>query len=131
LCYFLNILPKPPGIWGVAMSSQFLGFVSFRKASRAMRKMRRRCPEVELLESLTLLSGLGLAAHQASAPLPNPLPLMGTVHGTFKANAAGSTTVTGSGVLNPLGKVTKLSGGSVANGTTGGLGNLTVSTKQG
>src|SRR5947209_7150962 len=97
-----------------------------------MRKKTHRRPEVERLESMTLLSGMAGMAHQAAAPVtfPHPLSLTGTVSGTLKTKGAGSSSVKASGALSPLGQV-KLSGGVSGNGTTGEVGNLTVTTKQG
>jgi hypothetical protein len=54
-----------------------------------MRKsMIRRRPEVEMLESMTLLSSIAAEAHPtvvtlvAKTEIPNPLKLRGTLHGT-------------------------------------------------
>jgi hypothetical protein len=101
-----------------------------------MRKVFHRRPEVEPLESLALLSTLTVAAHTppeamvAKVALPNPLPLSGSLHGTFRMNGAGtSSTYSGSGSLSSIGKVTA-SGGANINGSNGS-GNLSLSAKQG
>jgi hypothetical protein len=79
----------------------------FRKASRAMRKTTRRRPEVEALESMTLLSGVSGAVHEAAATVPNPMHLSGTLKGTFVPQGPTSGLLEkGSGTFNkPFGKV--------------------------
>jgi len=79
--------------------------------------MRRR-PEVELLESMTLLSGVAVA-------FPHPLVLTGSDHGTYQVKATGTTTK-GSGSVSPLGHVTT-SGKSIS----GGVGTVTLTSKAG
>jgi hypothetical protein len=94
-----------------------------------MRKKRERCLEVESLESMTLLSGMAGAAYKAA--VPNPLHLVGSIHGTVTMmKSTGSTSVNASGNLTPIGKVTftgKLPPASV----TATTGNLNLTTKQG
>jgi hypothetical protein len=84
----------------------------------------KRCPEVEQFESMMLLSGAG------GAPLPNPLILTGSIHGSYHVVGTVSHS-TGSGTLASLGKVsetgtTTLTGGS-AKITSSKLGTLTLS----
>jgi hypothetical protein len=103
-----------------------------------MRKVLRRRPEVEPLESLALLSG-GMSAAPAALEalvakskivVPNPLHLSGTVHGTFRqAGQSGTSTFSGSGSLSPLGKVTV--SGSLNINTVAQGGQLTLSATQG
>ena len=78
--------------------------------------MRRR-PEVENLESLTLLSSMVGKAHHAAAalvatpgpPLPNPLHLSGGANGSYQFAAGPTARINGSGSIGPIGKV-RLSG---------------------
>ena len=65
-----------------------------------MRKTIRRRPEVETLESMTLLSGVAAAAHPVAAL--TSVELSGTVKGTLSASGK----VKGSGSLSPVGKIT-------------------------
>jgi hypothetical protein len=89
-----------------------------------MRKRTRRRPEVETLESMTLLSGITVAAEHPVAALaktpsfPNPLILNGTLHGTLTAKGS-SELLKASGNLKPIGKVS-FSGSEPAS-TTGVL----------
>jgi hypothetical protein len=71
------------------------------------RKTLRRRPEVEALESMTLLSGMAGAVHEAATAVPNPLNLTGSVHGfvTAKSPSAPTGTVNASGTVSPVGKV--------------------------
>jgi hypothetical protein len=86
--------------------------VTLPKEDRAMRKRMSRRPEVETLESMTLLSGIGIAgggghAVQAlakTAPLPNPLVLTGTLTGNIQTKK-GHHLLSVKGNLSPIGKV--------------------------
>jgi len=89
-----------------------------------MGKIFKRRPEVERLESMTLLSGMAAAAH--SAAIPNPLHLTGSVHGTYQLEGTGSTSKA-SGSISPLGHITD--SGSVSH--IDGLGTVTMTAKQG
>jgi len=65
-----------------------------------MRKTMRRRPEVETLESMTLLSGVAAVAHQVVAL--TSVELLGTVKGALSAGG----TLKGTGSLSPVGKIT-------------------------
>ena len=121
LYYSLTILPRPPR--GLNFYRLSYGLAHYRKVSDGMRKMVSRRPVVETLESLTLLSGLGGASHHASgraavvAPLPNPLHLTGSLNGSYTVKGS-RPSATGSGSVDPLGKV-KISGAGLVLGTSG------------
>jgi hypothetical protein len=75
-------------------------------------KVRHWRPEVERLEPVTLLSGIAGEAHApalaeptAGVSLPNPLPLIGSLHGQAHTGFT-SFTATGSGSFRGVGKVT-------------------------
>jgi hypothetical protein len=92
---------------------------------------KRQCwrPQVETLESMTLLSGIaagGTPAVQAAkiAPLPNPLVLSGTVTGTLQT-VRHHHLLKVSGNLSPIGKVS-FSTTAPPTGLTGGLTGLTI-----
>ena len=100
--------------------------------------MRRR-PEVENLESLTLLSSMVGKAHHAAAalvatpgtPLPNPLHLSGGANGSYQLRGGSDTArINGSGSMGPIGKV-RLSGVVTLDGESSGGGNLNVSNRRG
>jgi len=95
-----------------------------------MRKAKHRRPEVESLESLTLLSGIA-AARAPVVPLPSSVHLVGTVHGSFTPKGVGGGSITNaSGTLSPLGKVSFAA--TVSRGTlTGSPGNLTITNAKG
>jgi hypothetical protein len=75
-----------------------------------MMRMNRWRPEVETLESMMLMSGIAGEAHRAApattSPLPNPLPLTGTIHAVLIRPTIYPTLVSGSGSLDKIGKVT-------------------------
>jgi hypothetical protein len=86
---------------------------SFPKASHAMRKIVRRRPEFEALESLRLLSGIAAAG---SATAPGALQLSGSLRGITATK--GSPTFNVSGALSPIGHVTAAGHGSIASVTS-------------
>jgi hypothetical protein len=96
-----------------------------------MRKQMRRRPEVERLESMTLLSGV--AAHAATPTIPHPLVLSGSIHGSLLAKGASKTSgvVNASGTFPLAGKLT-FKGSLAASATGSETGSLTAtSTKLG
>jgi hypothetical protein len=76
-----------------------------------MRSLKHRRPEVEALETMTLLSGMAgealpaVAALKATPVVPHPLVLAGSIHGTFKLKG-GEVTINASGSFGSFGKVT-------------------------
>jgi len=90
-----------------------------------MRKRARRCPEVEALDSRTLLSATAAAQPVAAF---SSLQLAGTVHGT--TTDRGDPRFQLSGVLSPLGNVKDAGHGSIAT-VTGTNGSFSLSTKVG
>jgi hypothetical protein len=90
-----------------------------------MRKKVRRCPEVEALDSRTLLSGT--AAAQAITAF-SAMHLTGTVHGT--ATDRGNPQFHLSGALSPLGNVKDSGHGSITT-VTSTNGSFSLSTKVG
>ena len=90
-----------------------------------MRKRARRCPEVETLESLRLLSAA--AAAQPAAALPS-LQLSGSLHGTTATRP--NPTFQVAGLVSPLGKVTAAGHGSIDT-VTGPNGSFNLKTRQG
>jgi hypothetical protein len=84
-----------------------------------MKKSLRCRPEVESLESMMLLSAMPHA-------VPNPLVLIGTERGTYQLRGTNSVSKA-AGLISPLGQV-KDSG--ITSHITG-LGNVTMTTKQG
>jgi hypothetical protein len=103
-----------------------------------MTKSKHTRPDIEALESMTLLSGIAgaslpaVAALKAAAAVPNPLDLAGSIHGAFKANATGGGSArNASGSVQPLGRLTftgSLSAGDAGTltGTSTKLGKLFV-----
>jgi hypothetical protein len=79
-----------------------------------MRKLVRRRPEFESLESLTLLSGFATATHSVAAEVAEratnlgPIVLAGTARGTYRSGATAGSPVTFSatGNISPLGRST-------------------------
>jgi hypothetical protein len=91
-------------------------------------KPKQRRPEVESLESMTLLSGVAAMVHPAA---PQTLHLVGTLHGTFTSTrGAGPSSVTASGTLTPLGKV-NFTGKLPTASLSATSGNVSLSNKQG
>ena len=93
-----------------------------------MRKTMRRRPELETLESMTLLSGMTAVAQQVAAF--SPLPLSGSVRGTTATHGTGAPTFKVWGALSPLGKVTAAGHGSIAT-VTGPNGSFSLLTQLG
>jgi hypothetical protein len=95
-----------------------------------MRKQMAWRPEVETLESMTLLSGgAGVGAHAVAAlakpaPLPNPLVLTGTLSGSLQTKGHHHLLKV-SGNLSPIGKVS-FSTTAPPNGLSGGTTNLSI-----
>jgi hypothetical protein len=90
-----------------------------------MRKQVRRCPQVESLESLRLLSGV--AAAQPVAAIQS-LQLSGSLHGTTATRPNPIFQV--SGLVSPLGKVKAAGHGSIET-VTGPNGSFNLRTTQG
>ena len=88
------------------------------KVSDDVRKRDSTRPELEALETMTLLSGIGLGADAKPPALPNPLNLVGTVKGalTIKGTSP-SLKVTGN--LSPIGKVAYSISGPITSFETG------------
>jgi hypothetical protein len=74
-----------------------------------MRKTLQRRPGFEVLESMTLLSGLAGAA--VSTPAPNPIHLTGSIG--MKIKLQQHPVWDGAGSISPLGHVTGLADGSL------------------
>ena len=91
-----------------------------------MRERPRRYPEVETLESVTLLSGVPAAVQPVAAI--QSLQLSGSLHGTTATRP--NPTFQISGALSPLGKVTAAGHGSVET-VTGPNGSFNLKTRQG
>ena len=95
------------------MSSRLHGLVSESESCDA--EEARRCPEVEALDSRTLLSGTA-AAQPVTAF--NALQLSGSLHGTTSTRPSPTPTFQVSGLLSPLGKVTAAGHGSITTVTS-------------
>jgi len=99
-----------------------------------MKKAMKRRPEVEGLETMTLLSGVAGTVHEA-VKIPNPVHLVGTIKGSFTATSATTGAIKNlSGTLRPFGHISgrKTIPISLANGSqnltlTSPAGNLTFS----
>jgi hypothetical protein len=91
-----------------------------------MRERPRRYPEVETLESVTLLSGVPAAVQPVAAI--QSLQLSGSLQGTTATRP--NPTFQVSGLLSPLGKVTAAGHGSVET-VTGPNGSFNLRTRQG
>jgi hypothetical protein len=92
-----------------------------------MRKRAGRYPEVEALDSRTLLSGT--AAAQPVAAFIS-LQLSGSLHGTTSTRPSPAPTFQVSGLVSPLGKVTAAGHGSIAT-VTGPNGSFSLLTELG
>jgi hypothetical protein len=81
--------------------------INLSKEDRAMSKRTERRPEVEALESMTLLSGMaghGVEALAKAPTFPNPLDVTGTLNGTIQTKGT-KQVLTAKGNLIPIGKV--------------------------
>jgi hypothetical protein len=94
-----------------------------------MRKTTGRRPEVEALESMTLLSGVSGAVNEAAVKIPNPIHLSGTLKGTFVPQGLTSGLLEkATGTVKPFGKVSL---STTAISVTGTPQNLTIKGKPG
>jgi hypothetical protein len=94
-----------------------------------MRKAMKRRPEVEGLESMTLLSGVAGTVHDA-VKIPNPVHLVGTIKGSFAATSATSGAIKNlSGTLKPFGHISGRK--AIPISLTGGQQNLTLTSPAG
>jgi hypothetical protein len=101
----------------------------FPKASRAMRKAMKQRPEVERLESMTLLSGVAGTVQEA-VKIPNPVHLVGTVKGTFMPEGPTSGEIKNlSGTLKPFGHLSEKK--AIPISLTGASQNLTLTSPAG
>lgn len=103
-----------------------------------MRKKARVRPELESLESMTLLSGVSAASHQVISSQVEGTPkagttveLSGTVKGTYKAGKVFGAPITfkAKGSVSPLGSVSEK--GSLLITLPGASASMTVTTKHG
>ncbi len=110
-CIFFRILPITVRGRQIPMVYRLHGLDSESEAGDA--EKLRRCPEIEALDSRTLLSGTA-----AAQPITafSTMQLTGTVHGT--ATDRGDPRFHLSGVLSPLGNVKDSGHGSIATVTS-------------
>ena len=101
------------------------------------RKLFRRRPEFESMESMVLLSAVSIMSHSRaaaiaeSAAMPQSSVLTGTVRGTYSSRGGpgSAKTVSAKGSIAPLGKVTLKGSVELTNPSRGG--SITISTKHG
>jgi hypothetical protein len=104
-----------------------------------IRKTYRHRPNVELLESMVLLSGFSAVKHHAAAALVTKLPdastasnVSGTLKGTFTSEAGdGPYSLKGSGVVSPFGHTTVKESYVVSGPNYQQTGTITLTTSKG